>query len=93
MDDRPLSELKEAMAALKGLPIDFECGSPEVLLPEDTELVIPSPGVPPSKPVLITAESRGIPVNSEIELACRFITKPIIAVTGTNGKTTTTELI
>jgi UDP-N-acetylmuramoylalanine--D-glutamate ligase len=62
-------------------------------LPEGTELVVTSPGVPRTAPVLREAVRRGLPVWSEIELAFRLTERPIIAVTGTNGKTTTTLLI
>jgi UDP-N-acetylmuramoylalanine--D-glutamate ligase len=56
-------------------------------------LVVPSPGVPPDGPLLGAAVARGIPVISEIELASRFLELPILAVTGTNGKSTTTTLL
>lgn len=57
------------------------------------DLVVPSPGVPPSSPILKEAVRRGIPVLSEIEVAFRFLKRPAIAITGTNGKTTTTTLV
>ncbi len=57
------------------------------------DLVVPSPGVPPSSPLLKEAVRRGIPVLSEIEVAFRFLKRPAIAITGTNGKTTTTTLV
>jgi len=57
------------------------------------ELVVPSPGVPPDHPALTAARSLRIPIRSEIELAAERIVAPIVAVTGTNGKTTVTELI
>ncbi len=60
---------------------------------DDIDLVIPSPGVPPFNPLLQTAVVQGIPVLSELELASRFLTEPIVAITGTNGKTTVTTLI
>jgi UDP-N-acetylmuramoylalanine--D-glutamate ligase len=62
-------------------------------LPPGTELVITSPGVPRNAPVLQEAVRRGIPVWSEIELAYRLTDAPILATTGTNGKTTTTLLL
>ncbi len=55
--------------------------------------VILSPGVPHTLPFLASARDRGIEVMGEIELAARFIETPLAAVTGTNGKTTTTEWI
>jgi UDP-N-acetylmuramoylalanine--D-glutamate ligase len=62
-------------------------------LPDRTELVITSPGVPKSAAVLQAAVACGIPVWSEIELANRLSRVPIAAITGTNGKTTTTLLL
>jgi len=53
------------------------------------DLIVPSPGVPMDDPLLVEAAGGGIPVLSEIELACRFLRLPVIAVTGTNGKSTT----
>jgi UDP-N-acetylmuramoylalanine--D-glutamate ligase len=58
-----------------------------------TDMIIVSPGVPHTLEHLKQARKRGIPVMGEIELACRFISEPIIAITGTNGKTTTTTLV
>lgn len=58
------------------------------------DLIVPSPGVPPHSPLLKKAVARGIPIRSEIEVAYQ-LAKPggLIAVTGTNGKSTTTELV
>ncbi len=67
--------------------------SVEAALPVGTELVVTSPGVPRTAPVLQEAVRRGIPIWSEIELAYRLTDAPIVAITGTNGKTTTTLLI
>ncbi len=57
-----------------------------------SDIIVVSPGVPSDAPVLLEAERRGMPVISEIEVGAMFIDGPIIAVTGTNGKTTTTTL-
>lgn len=57
------------------------------------ELVVPSPGVPEHAPVLRAAASAGVPVWSEPELALRCHPRRLLAVTGTNGKTSTTELL
>ena len=56
-------------------------------------MVVPSPGVPPSNEILQAALKCNIPVISEVELAYRFLKAPVLAVTGTNGKTTTTTLL
>ena len=57
------------------------------------DLIVPSPGVPPTNPVLAAALSRGAKVISEVELGFGLVRGPILAVTGTNGKTTTTTLL
>nr|CAA9262431.1 UDP-N-acetylmuramoylalanine--D-glutamate ligase [uncultured Armatimonadetes bacterium] len=59
----------------------------------DTDLVVPSPGVPRSAASLRDAVRRGVPVLGEIEVAYRLARAPILAITGTNGKTTTTALL
>jgi UDP-N-acetylmuramoylalanine--D-glutamate ligase len=57
------------------------------------DLVVPSPGVPPSSPLLAAALARGRRVISEIELGFGYAQGPVLAITGTNGKTTTTSLL
>ncbi len=60
---------------------------------EDAELIVLSPGFPASDPLLKQARARGVEVIGGLELASRFITVPIIAIAGTNGKSTVTSLI
>ncbi|MDX6449103.1 MAG: UDP-N-acetylmuramoylalanine--D-glutamate ligase [Gaiellaceae bacterium] len=61
---------------------------------DDVELVVKSPGVPADAPLVRAARARGIPIWSEVELGYRLLRpRPFIGVTGTKGKTTTTELI
>lgn len=57
------------------------------------DLIVMSPGVPHTIKPVVRAKENGIPVIGEIELASRFIKEPILAVTGTNGKTTTSEIL
>ncbi|MEW6267868.1 MAG: UDP-N-acetylmuramoyl-L-alanine--D-glutamate ligase [Thermodesulfobacteriota bacterium] len=64
---------------------------PELL--DGVDLVVPSPGVPADAAVLRAACRRGVPVWSEIELAARDVAAPLVAITGTNGKSTTTSLV
>jgi UDP-N-acetylmuramoylalanine--D-glutamate ligase len=59
----------------------------------DSETVVPSPGIPRDAPILQLARLRGMSILSEIEVAYRIAKAPILAVTGTNGKTTTTMLL
>jgi UDP-N-acetylmuramoylalanine--D-glutamate ligase len=66
-------------------------GGPELLAGVD--LVVPSPGVPRAHAVLVAARERGIAIASEIELAARLGRARIVAITGTNGKSTTTSLV
>jgi UDP-N-acetylmuramoylalanine--D-glutamate ligase len=65
----------------------------DLSLLEGADVVVKSPGVPGEAPLVAAARQRGIPVWSEIELASRLLPNPILGVTGTNGKTTTTELL
>jgi UDP-N-acetylmuramoylalanine--D-glutamate ligase len=58
----------------------------------EADTIVVSPGVPVDSPILILAREKGIPIISEIELASEFALYPMIAITGTNGKTTTTTL-
>jgi UDP-N-acetylmuramoylalanine--D-glutamate ligase len=56
------------------------------------DAVVTSPGVPPDRPVLAAARRRGLPVLAEVELAFPLLNGPVVAITGTNGKSTTTAL-
>jgi UDP-N-acetylmuramoylalanine--D-glutamate ligase len=60
---------------------------------EHVNAVVKSPGVPAQAPVIAAARERGLPVLGELELAWRLLPNRLVAVTGTNGKTTTTELL
>jgi UDP-N-acetylmuramoylalanine--D-glutamate ligase len=60
---------------------------------EGWDLIVASPGISPSRPLMQSAARLGVPVISELELAYRLSVAPFVAVTGTNGKTTTTALI
>ncbi len=61
-------------------------------LPEAVDGVIVSPGVPPDRPLLAAARAEGLPIVAEVELAFTAIHGPVIGITGTNGKSTTTEM-
>lgn len=78
---------------LIGSGIEIELGGHTEEAISGADLIVVSPGIHLDLPVLEKARSKGIPIISEIELAYYFISKPIVAVTGTNGKTTTTTLI
>jgi UDP-N-acetylmuramoylalanine--D-glutamate ligase len=90
---RPKEEMKEAIQELEGMDIPMEWGGHRTETFLKPDLIVVSPGVDLSIEPIQKALKKGIRVISEIELACHFIHIPIIAVTGTNGKTTTTLLI
>ncbi|NTU90411.1 MAG: UDP-N-acetylmuramoyl-L-alanine--D-glutamate ligase [Chlorobiaceae bacterium] len=82
----------DAKATLASAGIPFEDGGHSARV-YDADFCIVSPGIPQTAPVLIELEKRGIPVYSEIEAASWFCRSRIIAITGTDGKTTTATLI
>lgn len=90
---KPEAAIKDFVKRLKDLPIKFSFGrnDPDLIL--NADLIILSPGIPLELNGLAKARSKKIPIIGELELAASSIKKPIIAVTGTNGKTTTTSLI
>ena len=92
-DEKPESELAETAAKLRADGVNLALGkhAPEMFL--DQDLIVASPGVPANLPPLEAARARGIPVWSEIELAWRFLRGKLVAITGSNGKTTTTSLV
>ena len=92
-DDKPLTEMRDAASALSGLNARLAFGPQNAAILSGVDLIIPSPGVPPSNPLLAEGVKRGVPILAEIEVAFRFLKRPVIAITGTNGKTTVTTLI
>lgn len=92
-DRQTQAQLATDLASLADIPFDLRLGTEDESILTDIDLVVPSPGVPQTAPLLRAAVQRGIPVWSEIELAFRFLSCPIVAVTGTNGKSTTTSLL
>lgn len=92
-DTRGKSELAEPLKALADLKIEYDLGKHTPKFFTTVDLIMLSPGVPANIEPLTEARNAGIPIINDIELAYSFIKAPIIAVTGTNGKTTTTSLI
>lgn len=91
-DTRPAADFREWLTGENGTrSVGWVSYEPSSL--RGIDLVVPSPGVPPADPVLSAALRQGVPVWSEIELAARFLRIPMIAVTGTNGKTTGVSLL
>ena len=93
LDAKPAEQVKEKTAQLQDVPVEFWLGKE----PEDQELaafdlVILSPGAAPDQPMVQRAAALGAEIWGEIELAWHFAKAPVIGITGTNGKTTTTAL-
>jgi len=86
-------ELGPVKEALMGLKVEWETGGHTLPFFLDADLIVVSPGVTLEGDPLAQARVRGIPLISEVELAFRFLRRPLIAITGTNGKTTTTTLV
>jgi UDP-N-acetylmuramoylalanine--D-glutamate ligase len=94
-----VSDIRSAEALAKDIPalleegIMVETGGHGLLTFRRQDLIVVSPGVPLDTPELAQVKSFGLPVIGELELAARFIKGRMLAITGSNGKTTTTELV
>lgn len=92
-DYKPLSENLEAQSLLEQ-GITVICGEhPIELIDEGFELIVKNPGIPYHNVMINAAVAKGIPIITEVELAYQISEAPLIAITGTNGKTTTTTLV
>lgn len=91
-DSRPESEFVSILPEFAALNLKTCFGGHPDSIFDAAELIVVSPGVP-ELPQLVSARRRDVPVVGEMELATQEVTAPIIAITGTNGKSTTTALI
>ena len=92
-DQKPVEEWSNESLALKAEGVGFVGGEIPSWLLDQIELIVLSPGVPPKIIPVRYAERAGAEVIGEVELAWRYLRGRVVAVTGTNGKTTTTTLI
>jgi UDP-N-acetylmuramoylalanine--D-glutamate ligase len=92
-DHKSKAELAQHLELTEGLDITLELGghTPKTFLNQD--LIVLSPGVPPHLKLFDYARSQGVKVTGEFEFCSQFVKEPIIAVTGTNGKSTVCHLI
>jgi UDP-N-acetylmuramoylalanine--D-glutamate ligase len=91
-DEKSEAQLQNEIAALLDRGVSIETGRHGERTFRDQDLIVVSPGVPSDQPQLQHARSLGIPVIGEVELAFRHLQGKVIAITGSNGKTTTTTL-
>jgi UDP-N-acetylmuramoylalanine--D-glutamate ligase len=92
-DAKPLYTFGDALKSLTDTACEFHLGEDPVALLKPCDLVVISPGVPIDAPVVKTAKEKGIPLIGELELAASLLQGEMLAVTGTNGKTTTVTLL
>jgi UDP-N-acetylmuramoylalanine--D-glutamate ligase len=92
-DRKPIEQWSDAAQMLKADGVMLIEGEPPSWLLDNVELVVLSPGVPRQNIAVRYAERAGAEVVGEVELASRFLRGRMVAVTGTNGKTTTTTLV
>ncbi len=91
-DAKPLGALRQDVSGLAELGVELEgdAAQPEL---DDLDVVLLSPGVPPTAPVVLEARRRGLPLSSEPRLFTQLFPRPILGVTGSSGKTTTTTVL
>ena len=92
VDTADTPQLQIDAASLRGRGVEVRLGVTEPLV-ENFDLVVASPGVPSNNPVFAAMTERGVPVIGEFELGCQHSLCLNIGITGTNGKTTTTQMI
>lgn len=92
-DHKSPAELAGSLEQIEGLNVHYDLGghTPKAMLAQ--ELIILSPGVSPELKIFEYARQNGVKVTGELEFAAQFVQEPMIAVTGTNGKSTTCKLI
>jgi UDP-N-acetylmuramoylalanine--D-glutamate ligase len=92
-DSKSEAQLQRDIPGLLDRGISIETGQHGERTFRDQDLIVVSPGVPSDQPQLQHARSLGIPVIGEVELAYRYLQGKVLAITGSNGKTTTTSLV
>src|SRR6185437_3232881 len=95
-DTKQKAELQDSINAVNAMgdvKIEWELGKHNNKTFHSAELIVVSPGIPPTLEPLKEAREKNIPIISEIELAAQALKEPLITITGTNGKTTVTTLL
>jgi UDP-N-acetylmuramoylalanine--D-glutamate ligase len=78
---------------LRGAGVEVVLGAEDPALVDGVDLLVKSPGIPSESPLVAVARDRRLTIWSEIELGSRLLPNPLVGITGTNGKTTTSELL
>ncbi len=91
-DHKSRAELSSYLELMEGVPVTYELGghTPKTFLNQD--LIVLSPGISPNLKIFDYARSQGVKVTGEFEFCSQFVKEPMIAITGTNGKTTVSHL-
>ena len=92
-DLKSAEQLRPSLEALAGLPVRYVLGEHRTEDFSHTDLIVRNPGVPADSPYLAIARQHGVPIEMEMGLFFRLCPAPIIGITGTKGKTTTTLLV
>lgn len=92
-DLKPMEALGQEARDLRDLGVEIEAGEHSDRALAGADFVVVSPGIPGDVPILAKARRAGMPVYSELEVASWWVRAPLVAVTGSNGKTTTTTLM
>lgn len=92
-DKKDTAEIRQLLTPLEHAGLETVLGNHPLSLLKGADFLVISPGIPSDVSIVLHARKKHIPVWSEIEVAFRFLPCPLIAVSGTNGKTTTTSLL
>jgi len=92
-DQRSIVEMKKEMERLSQYPINWQLGGHSLTLLDSVDLVCLSGGVPLNLPIVIEAQKRGMPISNDSQIFMENVKAPVVGITGSAGKTTTTTLV
>ena len=92
-DNKTREQLGDAVAPLESLPIEWALGCPAGDVLENVDVMVISPGIPDTAGFVVKAKAMGVHVTGELEMASQLSSGEMVAITGTNGKTTTVSLL
>ncbi len=92
-DSKTAEQLGDAIAPLQGLPVEWALGCPAGECLDGVDVLVISPGIPDTAAFVLKAKTMGMEVTGELELASQLAEGTLVALTGTNGKTTTVSLL